>query len=197
MCYLPQWKLFGTLIMAHHEGSRIPVSNELVVFAAIYLHLVLIEEVQEVAGGDVEREIEDIRIVDREGPIREMLSFRLGHGRRDPLRCEAIPNRRQLFQNQAVAVTLGRYFAGEMLEPVCTGEETVEIVKAAIFGVYDHNVFNLVDARTFPDRQVRSGDTCAVNSRCRRQERAQNPFGHEILDGLSGARCTTAPRRWA
>src|ERR1700756_1660775 len=105
--------------MPHDQGSRVPVSDELVVLAVIYLHLVLIEEVQEVAGGNVEREIEAIRIVDREGPISEMLSLSLGHSRRDPLRCEAIPNRRQLFQNQAVTVTLRGYFAAEMLEPVC------------------------------------------------------------------------------
>src|SRR5215813_7849682 len=53
--------------------------------------------------------------------LREMLSLRFGHSGRHSFSGEPIPNRRQLFHRRAVAVTLRAYFAGEMLEPVCTG----------------------------------------------------------------------------
>ena len=42
--------------MAHHQAAGIALGDELVVLAAVDLHLVLIEQVPQIAGDDAERQ---------------------------------------------------------------------------------------------------------------------------------------------
>ena len=92
--------------MAHHQAARICPSNEPVVLAAVDLHLLLIEAMPEIAGGDADRLVDARGVVDGERRVGQMRRLRLGHGGRHALGGQTAPGRRQFLKRGAIAVEL-------------------------------------------------------------------------------------------
>src|SRR5215470_18049341 len=143
---LPQRKLRGvSLVVGHGQSAGIRECDELVVLASIYLHLVLVEQMPEVTGGDIERRVEAFRVVDSKGCIGKMLGLRLGDRWRDSLCGQSAPHGRQLLQDRPVAIPLQRFDTGDVLKSVRPWKKTIEIVEAAIFGINYDNVPDLLE----------------------------------------------------
>ena len=96
----------GAGVVTHDQRTRIGVGNESVVAAAADLHLVLVEAMPQIAGGDTEWQIEAFRIVDRKRRIGQMPALGLGYGRDDTFRGQPAPHRREFLQHGSVAIAL-------------------------------------------------------------------------------------------
>src|SRR5262245_37214665 len=115
--------------MAHDKRTRIGIGDKTVVFAAIDLHLVLVEKVPKIAGGDAERRVESVGVVDREGRIRQMLSLRLCHCRQRAFGCQPAPYRGQFPEYGAVAIELRIAGRSYLRQPVSARERAVEAIE--------------------------------------------------------------------
>lgn len=130
--------------MAHDEAAGIGPGDELVVLSAIDLHLLLVEAMPQVAGDHRRRLREALGIVDREAGIGKMSRLRLGDGRRYALGSQAAPGRRQFGERLAIAVELPRLLGADIGKAVGTGKAAIEIIEAAVFGLDDDDIVDLV-----------------------------------------------------
>jgi len=144
---LPQAQVVGGVaVVAHDQGAGVSPRDELVVLAAVDLHLVLIEHMPEVARDHALRQGLALRAQQRKGRVGQVVHvggglvdligdvvglLRRGH--------HAVPDGRQHRQRRAVAVDLGivrRRQRGQGL--FHAGEVGEEIVEAAVLGK-DHD----------------------------------------------------------
>ncbi len=145
---LPQRQLVGVQrVVAHHQTAGIGDSGEPVVLAAVDLHLVLVEAVVQVARRHADRRVEAVRIVDREGGVRQVRRHRLRHRRRHAGLRETVPDLRQRRQHGAVAVELLGARGGHVLQAVGARELAIEVIEAAVFRVNHHDVLDRADVR--------------------------------------------------
>jgi hypothetical protein len=133
------------IVMAHDQTAGVRIGHEVVVLAAIDLHLVLIEAMPQIMGGDCERLVESFRVVDRKQRVGQMLGLRLSHRRRNAWRRQATPDRRELLERGSVAIELPHHIGGHVLQPVRAREVAVEVIEAAIFRVDDYDRLDLVE----------------------------------------------------
>ncbi len=143
----------AAVVVAHGEAAGVGPGGELVVAAAVDLHLVLEEAVVEIAGDHVRPDLhagglEAGRGVDLEGAVVLAGGAAFRHGDRLARCGDAAPDLGQLGEYGArrVAVHLrhvaaggGRIHAGDA---VGTGVEAVEVVETAVFRVNDHDVLD-------------------------------------------------------
>ena len=126
-----------SVVIAHDEGAGIAISDEAIILAAIDLHLVLIEAMNEVAGRDRDRQVEAVGIVDCEGRIGKMRGSRFDDRGHSALAGQTFPDRRQFRQDTAVAVGLPRHVGCDIGKPVGAGKIAEEIVEAAVLRIDD------------------------------------------------------------
>ena len=156
---IPQLHL-AAVEVTHAQAARVGVGRELVVLAAVDLHLVVIEAVHQVArdgrladdGAGVE---EAGRVVDAEHLVGHAGRLRLRDGGGLASGSHATPHRGQHGQGRTVEVFLRRdrarsrgrcrVHAGHA---VSAGVQAVEIVEAAVLGVDHDHVVDLVERET-------------------------------------------------
>ncbi len=140
----------AAVVVPHHQAARVAPGGELVVQAAVDLHLVLVEPVVKVAGddgvGERRRAPGRRRRVDLERRVGQHVGG-LGLRDRDGLagRGEAAPGRRQLGEHAAVAIALRRVARRPLPARAGrghargAGETGEQVVEAAVLGVdHDH-----------------------------------------------------------
>ena len=108
--------------MAHDHAAGIGPGGEFVIFAGVDLHLVLVEPVPEIGGGDVDAEVVAFRVIDGEGRIGAVLGLGLSDDWGDALAGEADPVRWQDGERLAVAVELFGGVGGGLRQAVGAGE---------------------------------------------------------------------------
>ena len=120
----PPLRGVGEVVIAHDESAGIRHRRKLVHPAAVYLLLLLIEAVDQIAGLDVSRHM----LIDRKRGIRQ-LRGKPGVDRR---RVEvAVDDRRQEFVWSAAGINLRRAIAGRF-QPIGAREQPEHIVEAAV-----------------------------------------------------------------
>src|SRR5438552_86934 len=133
--------------MTHHQRAGIGPGDELVVPAAVDLHLLLVEAVPKVMRDDVGALVETLGIVDGEHGVGEMRGLGFRHSRRHALAGQPAPGRRQLRKRLAVAVELARLVGRDVGQAIGAGEAAIKIIEAAVLGVDDDDSVDLVVAR--------------------------------------------------
>ena len=152
---VPQLHL-AAVEVAHAQATCVGVGRELVVLAAVDLHLVVIEAVHQVArdgrladdGTGVE---EACRVVDAEHLVRHADGLRLRDGRGLASGSDAAPYRRQCREGRAVEVFLGLGGARcgvHARDAVGAGVQAVQVVEAAVLCVDHDHVVDLVERET-------------------------------------------------
>jgi hypothetical protein len=137
--------------MPHHQAAGIGPGDEIVVLAAVDLHLVLVEHVPQIPGDQAQGQVFGVRALEGERGVGQVfleLHFAgVGHPV-DALRADlqhTTPHRGQAGQYAGVAVALlivgGRQRRQRFLQP---GEIGKQVVEAAVFGVDHHDGFHLV-----------------------------------------------------
>ncbi len=129
--------------MAHDEAPGVAIGGEAVVLAAVDLHLVLIEAMDEIARPDADRQVEALRVIDGEGRVRQARSLVLRDRRLDMLARQPAPDGRQTRQQLAVAVALRELRRREMHKAIGAGELAIERVEAAVLGIKDDDCVDL------------------------------------------------------
>ena len=79
LCNRPHWKL-GAIIITHHCATAIRPSSKFIVFAAVDLHLLLIEAVPEITRWHGVGEVQAISSVNLEWFVGQMLGLLFGDG---------------------------------------------------------------------------------------------------------------------
>jgi len=132
----------GFAVMAHHQAARVGPGGELVVPAAVDLHLVLVEHVAEVARDHALGQrlalgvLQGIRCVGQALDL-VFLDQPVGAAEKLALRHHAAPDLGQLRQHLTVAVALNAWGVRHGLAHA--GEVGEQVVEAAVFQVdHDH-----------------------------------------------------------
>jgi len=172
--------------MPHDEPAGIGPGGELVVLAAVELHLLLVEAVPQVAMDDACRLVEALRIVDREWMVRQMRRHLLGDRRHDAFRRQPAPDRRQFLHQRTVAVALLCLGARHVLQPVRAGKGAVEIVEAPVLGIDHDERVDLVDAARRVGGMRHGAETCGSGQR--REKTAQRHERSFLMPRISSSR---------
>ncbi len=169
--------------MPHDEAAGIRPRGELVVLAAIDLHLVFIEAVIQIARRGRDRRVEALRVVDGERAIRQVGGHRLRHRRRHAGLRQTVPHLRQRGERRAVAVDLGGARGRHVLQTVGAREVAVQIVEAAILRVDHHDRLDRRDVRLRGD--VVAAARIQAQCCCDRDRRRADQFFVHLVCVLS------------
>ncbi len=161
---LPQAQLCAHVaVVAHDQRAAVSPGDELVVGAAVDLHLVVIERMDQIPRDQTVRQRIAFGRLKRERSVRDrrqVIGTDLVFGMLDHLlrRHEAFPDLRQAFHDLAVAValagTLGRDFGKRLLKTREIGEE---IVEAAVLGKDHHDRIDRL-----PQLRIADGSAAAL-----------------------------------